>query len=63
LEALQEVFVGMSASYEREAFYIYNDYASKVGFSVRYSRTHNRCKSKEEELGMRQFYCWKEGFK
>jgi len=48
LEPLQEVLVGMRAGCEHKAFHIYNDYAYKVGFSVRYSRTCNRCKSKGE---------------
>ena len=50
LEPLQEVLVGVRASWEHEMFHIYNDYAYKVGFSARYSRMHNRCKSKGEGL-------------
>jgi len=59
----QEVFVGVRASCESEAFHIYNDYAYKVGFRVRYSKTHNRCKSKGGGLCMHQFCCSKERFK
>jgi len=62
VEPLQEVLVGVRDGCEHEAFNIYNDYAYKVGFSVRYSRTRNRCKSKGGRSCMRQFCCWKEEF-
>ena len=57
------MLVGATASSERQAFHIYNDYAYKVGFSVRYSKVRYRCTSKGGGLCMRQFCCWKAGFK
>ena len=63
VEPLQEVLVGATATSEHEAFHIYNDYVCKVGFSVRYSKVRHRYRVKGGGLCMRQFCCWKVGFK
>jgi len=62
LKPIQEVLVGVKVSCERETFHMYNDYAYKVGFSVRYSKTRNRCNLKGGGVCMRKFCCW-QGFK
>jgi len=63
VQPLQEVLVGATANSEHEVLLIYNDYAYKVGFSIRYSKIRHRCKFKGVGLCMHQFCCWKAGFK
>jgi len=53
VQPMQEVLVGSTATSEHEVFHIYNDYAYKVAFSVRYSKIRHRCKFKGGGLCMR----------
>ena len=62
LNPLPVDLVGQIAYFQDEAFGIYNDYAFKVGFSVRYHKV--RANLELKKLSMRQFgCCWKEGWK
>ena len=57
----EDDLVGMIAMSEEEAFQIYNDYAYRMGFSVRCNNIRYRAGGKE--ISIRQFCCWKEGNK
>ena len=57
----EDDLVRMIATSEQEAFQIYNDYAYRMGFSVRYNKIRYRAGGKK--ISMRQFCCWKEGNK
>ena len=54
-------FEGEEFESENEAYVFYNDYAYRLGFGIR--RSKNRLSQKTKKMTMRQFCCWREGYK
>uniref|UniRef100_A0A7N0RBL2 SWIM-type domain-containing protein n=1 Tax=Kalanchoe fedtschenkoi TaxID=63787 RepID=A0A7N0RBL2_KALFE len=60
-EAKNSELIGLVVKSEEAAYALYNDYARRIGFSIR--RAKQRYRRGESSLTMRQFVCSKEGTK